>query len=209
MGIQTDVQKRFKSDIKDHKCTVLKVSGVDRHIRFRKPGTIVRGFDLITWPGHLCISGDCGTYVFYRIYDMFEFFFDGASRYNQINPRYWHEKLLSQDKHGGVKEFSVDKFNKAVHRCFVDSVKYKDYTPIQVREWWAYIRNHIFDPGNEYDAYQSVYNYSGSGCFFDNFFEYDCTEYTWSYLWCLCAIVWGIEQYEYQVMDALRDMNCG
>ena len=67
-------EERFLSDIANHQMTVIRDDVVGRHIRFRRPSTICYGFDLITWPGHLCITGDLGTYVFQRLVDMFEFF---------------------------------------------------------------------------------------------------------------------------------------
>lgn len=53
---------------------MLHEDGIYRHIRFRQPGTMCMHFDLITWPGYLCYTGDMGTYVFTRLADMFEFF---------------------------------------------------------------------------------------------------------------------------------------
>ena len=46
---------------------VLRDDGVYRHIRFKKPGTGCMHFDLVTWPGYLCYSGDMGCYVFCRL----------------------------------------------------------------------------------------------------------------------------------------------
>ena len=65
---------RFLEDIKDHRLTVRVNRGTDRHLHFSKPGSIDQSFDLVTWPGHLCYTGDMGTYVFERLPDMFTFF---------------------------------------------------------------------------------------------------------------------------------------
>ena len=64
----------FLRDVAEHEMIVVRDDGVHRHIRFKKPGTSCMHFDLITWPGYLCYTGDMGTYVFSRLTDMFEFF---------------------------------------------------------------------------------------------------------------------------------------
>jgi hypothetical protein len=55
-------KEQFLRDVSEHVLTVLRDDGADRHLRFRKPGTGCYGFDLLTWPGHLLITGDCGSY---------------------------------------------------------------------------------------------------------------------------------------------------
>ena len=106
-------EDRFLKDVSDHQMAVILDDETNRHIRFRKPGTICYGFDLITWPGHLCIAGDCGTYVFSHIKDMFGFFRAGdwwgkkeRKETLFINPVYWGEKLRSIGTNAGYKEFA-------------------------------------------------------------------------------------------------------
>ena len=70
----TCTEQSFLKDVAEHQMTVLRDDGVNRHVQFRRPGTICMGFELITWPGYLCYTGDMGTYVFRRLEDMFEFF---------------------------------------------------------------------------------------------------------------------------------------
>ena len=70
----TSPDEQFLRDVAEHTMTVIREDGVSRHIRFAKPGTSCMHFDLITWPGYLCYTGDMGTYVFQRLTDMFEFF---------------------------------------------------------------------------------------------------------------------------------------
>ena len=67
-------EARFLGDVDWHVMTVLRDDGVHRHIRLKRPDSGSYWFDLITWPGTLCIDGDCGTYVFRRLEDMFQFF---------------------------------------------------------------------------------------------------------------------------------------
>lgn len=112
----------FMQDVGKHCMTILRNDGVDRHIQFRQPGTSSYWFDLVTMPGILMISGDMGTYVFSRSYDMFEFF-SAAQRYAKvgellIHPSYWSEKLLAVDTdgygRGDIREFDYELFKQQV-----------------------------------------------------------------------------------------------
>ena len=67
-------EQRFLDDVKNHQISIIKDDGLHRFIRFKRPDSTSYWFDLITWPEFLCISGDCGTYVFSRTEDMFKFF---------------------------------------------------------------------------------------------------------------------------------------
>lgn len=119
---QQCTQDRFLKDAGSHVMTVIRDDGVHRHLRFRKapPAGSEYWFDLITWPGSLCIDGDMGTYVFRRLPDMFEFFCTDRE-YNEkrgrklgINAGYWGEKLQATANHGGHIEFSKSDFCRRV-----------------------------------------------------------------------------------------------
>lgn len=86
----------FEDDTKDHKMEVVRDDGLYRHLKFRGKDGIC-WFDLVTWPHVLTIHGDCGTFVFTRIEDMFQFF-----RGPTINPSYWSEKVVAEDRYGGT-----------------------------------------------------------------------------------------------------------
>jgi hypothetical protein len=109
-----NIAERFARDTKDHQMQVLRDDGLYRHLRFRRPRTQTSAywFDLITWPGRLTVDGDCGTFTFARLTDMFEFFRGG-----RINPGYWAEKIQSAG-HGPPQDLartcSEDLFRKLV-----------------------------------------------------------------------------------------------
>lgn len=69
-----DVRARVVADLETHEMHVLHDDGLYRHIRFKRPGTLMYHFDLITWPGVLAVNGDMGSYMFSRVTDMFTFF---------------------------------------------------------------------------------------------------------------------------------------
>ena len=84
-----EAKDRFEACIKDHKIYIQNDNGNFRHIHCSK-GDSVYHFNITTWPGYLCISGDMGCFVFRRELDMFGFF---RNKSNGINPYYWSEKL--------------------------------------------------------------------------------------------------------------------
>lgn len=196
------VAQRFRGDTSDHAMTVIRDDGIDRHLRFRRPGTGVYGFDLITWPGKLCITGDMGTYVFCRIEDMFEFFRtgirDGEMR---INEGYWAEKVLAADKHGGIKEWCEDAFKSAVWDAFRSHWEGRsDYTA--KRECWQEIKEDVLSVSySEHEAMSAIWSFDSNGFQFVDFWDYNLTDYTHPFRWCLYAIVWGIMQYDAQAMS--------
>jgi hypothetical protein len=193
--------KPFDEAISDHQMEVVKDDGVHRHLKFRRPESITYWFEIVTWPGVLCINGDMGTYVFSRVHDMFEFF-----RNEHINPSYWSEKLRAFNKNTGVKEFDQEQFEERVKEHFE---AYWDGGESDAKdECWEEIESSVlkyFD--SEWEAYNAVHEFefrynsryqTGTAVFtFKDFFDGGGTEsYTPHFLWCLNAIVWGIKQYD-------------
>lgn len=190
MNIRQQVLAQFKKDTADHVMTIIRDTGIDRHIRFRKPGTVCYGFDLITWPGHLCYTGDMGTYVFARTVDMFEFFRIDRKHYPNeplpINAQYWAEKLLAVDRNGMVREFSSDKFAEAVRQ---DS----EHADAETKER---IEAEVlcYSEDGEMAARNAVSEFGGD--LFQDFNEHDLKEYTHHFLWCCYALTWAIGIYD-------------
>ncbi len=117
---------QFSRATTEHALTTLHADGLYRHYRMARPGTGIWHWDVITWPGHLCIDGDIGDgLVFSREPDMIEFFAAGL-RYGkypdgapQISVEYWAEKLSRGAK--SVKAYSSDRFLARVRESLVDS----------------------------------------------------------------------------------------
>lgn len=199
-------EQQFLKDVANHEMTIIRNDDVNRHIRFSRTGSSCYRFDLITWPGHLCITGDCGTYVFQRINDMFEFFRMDEKytqrhpeRSLQINPSYWGEKLLSIGPNAGYKEFDDELFEKEVREYF-DSWKDSSEKPShEIDELWQEIEDQVLNRvcDGEHETSRAVYYFEHDGFQFHDFFDGGGTErYTFHYLWCLYAIVWGIQQFD-------------
>lgn len=210
-------EEQFRKDTSAHVMTVLRDDGVNRHIRFKRPGTSCMYFDLITWPGCLCYTGDMGTYVFQRLEDMFEFFrADQAHRRDPnklyINLGYWTEKLIAVDGNrsgGKVKEFSEEKFTTVINEYRVQWIRdAKESGSLDKegrRELWEAVDDEVLrqleDGGDraQYAAYEFHHRPPGTrqyGWRFNDLFKHDFTEYTHSIVWCCYAIAWGVKTYD-------------
>jgi hypothetical protein len=97
--------ERFEKHTAYHWMDIVRDDGENRHIRFQQRGTGVYHFDIITWPGKLCITGDCGTFVFRRLPDMFEFF--RSTQRGRINAQYWAEKVIAEGRRLPLRSGSV------------------------------------------------------------------------------------------------------
>lgn len=221
-------QQRFLKDCAEHELTIVRDEGVNRHLRFKKPGTNAYWFDIVTWPGVLCVNGDCGAYMFSRLEDMFEFFRTKPNRVKEgelhINPQYWMEKLRAVNKNsrgaGDAKQFSLDVFKRRVIEWFRRYTESRWYSENREDRWaiWEAIRE-VLEKADSHDA---SYNYSllrdfevwfeddstfKYRNFFDDFWEVDCTEYDFSFIWNCYAIAWAITQYDLAQVQQKTDSS--
>jgi hypothetical protein len=213
-----DAAAQFFKDVAQHQMTVVRDSGADRHLRFRRPDSSAYWFDVITWGGRLYIGGDCGAWVFDRVPDMFKFFRSDKGR---INPGYWAEKLeATPDK--GAKEFSEDRFREVINEYRVrwvrDAAREGQLTKVQRRELWEEVDDRVFgalgDHG-EHGAFQAAYDFSWKpegtnrrAWSFDDLWDHSFTEHTSRYLWNCHAIVWAIQRYDaFKAAEAVREAN--
>ena len=191
--------ERFLKDTKNHQMQVDIDQGVHRSIRFKKPMSFTYHFRLVTWPGHLSISGDMGDFVFARLNDMFEFFRDDSME-NRINLSYWSEKLTAHDKNSGHKQFSQELFQSVIRERFAEwsfeSRHAKDEALKHLEDEWDGLLSAT--PDNALDAIRAAEDYTclvtGNG--FSEMWDYRLDDYTFHFVWCCRAIVWGIKQYD-------------
>ena len=200
---EQESRERFVRETADHKMTVLHDDGLYRHLRFqRQDGASFYWFDLVTWPGSLVVNGDCGTYTFSRIRDMFEFFGPSGARGGfedarwGINPQYWAQKLRGPGR-DTAREYSHDTFRARVLEWFSDVAEELD------EEETAALRSALDEqvlddswgePG-EHEAHSRLRDFEHAGHTISDSWEWDLREYEWEFLWCCWAIVWGIDQY--------------
>lgn len=210
-------EQDFLKDVEGHVMEAIKDDGPHRHIRFRRPGTMCMHFDLITWPGYLCYCGDMGTYVFYRLDDMFEFFrtdLEYAQRNGKklgINLGYWSEKLEAVDGQrsgGSAMEFDEDRFRNVINEYRMDWVRNARRNGTldidQRRSLWEAVDFDVLgqlDNGGE-RAHHAAYDFhwtkrsTGQYWHFQDLFEHNFQKFTRRFIWCCYALAWGIQVYD-------------
>lgn len=199
----------FTVDCGEHVMTVRHDDGLYRHLSFRKPGTGLYWFDLITWPGFLTFAGDMGSYTFARTDDMLGFFLSGPG----INPSYWAEKL--QGDPGGrtsVLKYSEELLRQHVAEAYRDHADQYGWVLTDLAALWVRIdedvlgvdydeqavrdalRDFVWDPDESFDDDELVaidrFTFGPDACW-----DWDLLDYSYRFLYCLHAIRWGAEQY--------------
>ncbi|WP_447556394.1 hypothetical protein [Vreelandella sp. EE22] len=194
--------ERFQDTIGEHQLTVIHDDGLHRHLKCSKPGSSDRYFNITTWPGFLCISGDMGCYVFQRIEDMFEFFRNDELG---INPGYWAEKLQAGPSSAPdyiTREWVPSKFEAKIQEWFEQATQ--EWTDSKKEEAWEDVESEVLSESeHEFSAFRSAMDFEFDGeLLFNDFFEVDCKQWKGHYLWCCYAIVWAIQQYDAQKVAA-------
>jgi hypothetical protein len=207
----TCTEERFLSDVADHTLGIVYDDGTNRCIRFRASDTSNCWFEVVTWPGILCINGDHGCYVFSRLSDMFKFFrhgeANGPGKPLYINDGYWAEKLVAASDRGGhgndVRQWSANSFRSRLEKRLTEHLKeaedqeQEEWGPEQEDELRAAIEE-LADNAEEgeHEAIASAYRFKLHGLTFKDAYEWDCTEWNFHFIWCLYAIAWGIRKYD-------------
>lgn len=196
-------QEQFARDTAEGKMEVMRDDGLYRHLRFRMDGGGFRWFDIVTWPGRLVITGDCETFTFTRLADMFEFFRSGGAR---INPGYWQEKII--DGRDRARTFDWDTFRAAAMLEFESTTEVMN--PLHRIEARDELTAALDEDPDEYGAANVLRNfaYKEGGPGSKVLFQFDLSDgtpdgKTWDYhyIWCCRAIVWAIAQYDSQKVD--------
>lgn len=202
-------EESFLKDIADHEMTVLREDGVYRHIRFKRPGTVCMHFDLITWPGSLCYTGDMGTFVFARLHDMLVFFRPDAyakeAPFKRIDRGYWAKKVEASAR-DGVTEFSEEKFNRAVMEHLVTWIRdhRAETTKEERRDLWEAVTSEVIGADSDSGGYRKqcaahdfIHKVNlGQKFYFRDFWEVNVEEYTQRFAWCCYALRWAVMKYD-------------
>ena len=197
----------FLKDVDRHEMTILRDDGLYRHARFSRPGTRIMQFDLITWPGYLCYCGDMGEYVFTRLADMFEFFRKPDAR-SGVDLQYWAEKCRAADRVDSIKKYDPDVARQVIFEWMESWMRDQDFAEgdeegsIVVPPELYEVRNAVIDDilchvdAGEHELREAIRGFECNGFEFYDFWEADLTEYTFRFVWCCYALVWGIAQYD-------------
>jgi hypothetical protein len=192
---QEAIKKRFLKDTENHSINIKKDDKVFRHIVMSRDNSSTYKYEITTWPGYLCFSGDMGCFVFRRLNDMLCFF---RSEKLTINKGYWHEKLEAVDRGDGSMKYSEELFEEAIKEYFESFMEeneeeYKD----KKEEIWNEIENDVLYFGsNGFEAHKAAGEFECEGFRFNDFWETNLEEYTYRFVWCLYAIVHAIQIYD-------------
>lgn len=186
--------EQFLSDIASHAITVRKDDGVYRHLHFcAAKDSWDRWFEIVTWPGSLLIHGDMGTWSFARVEDMFTFF---RQRELEINASYWCEKVTGESRFGGPsKKFAGETFKANI----VASLDGYDLSTKRKAEIIEALDDEVFGEfceDDESSIRRALCEFENDGFKFSDTWKINGLDYTYYFLWCLHAIVWGIQQYD-------------
>lgn len=180
------VAEQFASDVAGHQMTVLHEAGLYRHIRYATPGTGMYSFDLVTFPGHLVVTGDMGTFTFARLPDMFEFFRASA----HVNVAYWAQKATSFDRHGPG---SGREYTAAAARAWLTGrFNSTGRGPEPAR---TLLDRLLQAADSEYELREALAD-ADDADWLEGHPEEDFTEPAWHLVWVLYAIRYGISLYD-------------
>jgi hypothetical protein len=180
------VEERIAHDLREHAITVRHSHGFYRHWRCQKPDSWNMGFDIVTWPGSLCYSGDMGDYLFQRTEDMVPFMRSVCMSYV-----YAAEKCVA----GITREWSEERFREVLAERLKEGSEFTVYRhgkreTASVEEAVAEIEREYANYETRYDAEKAMYE---SGLW-DGGDMPSCEDYTYRFLWCLHAIHWFCEK---------------
>lgn len=212
----------FARDSENLVLTVKQDDGLYRHLVFAAPGRSFDRFEILTWPGHLTITGGHGTWTFRRTEDMLEFFRDSRG-WTRINPGYWGEKLVG-GLHSGNRsceaydgDYFTQQVNEHVDEFLADDGRGCDW-PADVREEFrqAIVDEVLTDDyGNRPAATNDLahgnlhtfrFETSRAGTTyrfeFSDTWEWDLTTSDYHFLWSCWAIAHAVSEYDKHVAAA-------
>lgn len=204
---ENEIETRFRDDIKDHQMHVLMDNGLHRHLKFQREDSSCYHFNITTWPGHLAISGDMGTWVFARLPDMFDFFLERPDPKNTdgltINTGYWAEKLQAYDRQGDWKVFSNAELESVMRQQLRNWVQDYDVPKGVAELAWERIEEDILIADNDIEAHEMARDFIFSRKVGGTQYQLDFAD-SWElcflaprhhYIWCCYAIVYAIRCY--------------
>lgn len=193
----TPTLERFLDDVKNHQLTIVQNDGVSRHLKFANPNDCNQYFNITTSPNYLVITGDMGSLVFSRLYDMFNFFRNDDLK---INPDYWAEKIRTTTYEAQIASYSKFDLEQAKKIAQEDLNTYlEDNDDLSEEDRASLLEDfelEILRSEDEYEIVEAIRNFNFKGFEFDEFYWDGCRVYTYSYIWLCYAIVWGIKKFD-------------
>lgn len=191
-------EESFAKEVAFHAMTVEQDNGVFRSLKFASTGPhpCFNWFRIVTWPGCLCISGDCGTFVFERTHDMFKFF-----RGNKPDPGYyWKQKVIAVDRSSGLTCFDPDSFKSTVKEIFEEWMESAPLAQEQRDQLWTEIEDDVLGAEDSREAHERLRDFEfeidGHTFEFTDSWEYDFEKPSERFVWNCLAIEWAIKKYD-------------
>lgn len=169
--------------LRDHRIQVLRADGLYRHYRCRNSGSCIDGFDIVTWPGSLCYTGDMGDFLFQRTDDMVAFM-GRACR----SPSYAAEKCVASGHErvlGGVYEF-----RREVLVELLDEAREEQRGSRHPERDLDAELDEILEAYDECQSPDDAYRAIHESRLWDGSDFPSCETFTFRFLWCLRAIGW-------------------
>ncbi len=186
-ALERQVTERIGRDLAEHTITAKYRAGLYGHWRCQKPGTSNLYFDVVTWPGSLCLTGDMGDYLFQCTEDMIGFMRSVCAGRDSIDYRYVAEKCVAHD--GRLKEWRHELFEERLAER-LEGLGGGERA--QVVKKLTEIRDEFAIYEAEHDGMKAMYE---SGLW-DSSDLPDCRTYTFHFVWCVHAIRWFCRQIE-------------
>lgn len=185
---EDQARRSFAEETAEHVMTVLHDDGPYRHLRFRKPGTAIFGFDVVTWPGHIAISGDMGDTTMARIDDMISFVAKPGS--DQISFGYWVEKIVAND--GPKREWSQRLLEAQLRDSWREQCCDNDVDPESdlATRWWNDLEDAILNAGcdgDEHEQRAALDRFTGDVELYETW-EWDCSDLPFHLYWRMLAL---------------------
>lgn len=185
---------RFLSTVKNHEMTIINDDGLNRHLRFKEPHTNNRYFDIVTWKGHLCITGDMGCAVYSRTEDMFDFFDTGEDL--GINLRYWTQKEVATSIFGQNYNFDPTILPELLNEWKDNWIEDNDPSDEEIRDVeyeiercefgsMCEVSDFLYDPPEELEHIID-----------QDWWEYEFETVSVHHIWRLFAITYAVREYK-------------
>ena len=188
--------EQFLADVKNHELTIIQNDGVYRQLTFNKPGDYDQYFNITTLPSYLIITGDMGSLVFSRQYDMFNFF---RSENLSINLSRWAEDIRTTSWDARIEsysEFDTDKVKVNAKIYLNKYIQNNNLSEDDKEDLLEAFKFEILYSEDEHEIVEAIRNFSFKGFEFVDFWEGYYRKYRYHYIWLCYAIVWGIKKFD-------------
>lgn len=190
------VLDQFVEDVSEHQLTIMRDAGVYRHLLCRNPKfDKMYAFEIITAPNLLLFHGDCGTFVFSRLHDMFQFFRSDCVR-SDLPLGYWSEKIEAAPAGIDVMMYSQRLAEDSVQAVFDTWAQSQSLQGSELEHAQQELDDQILIHCDSLDAL-----FDCIGTELECGYTFDIVDVNYRTLhpaaiWCMYAIVWAIRQYD-------------